>query len=172
MKVLIVKFPYVELSFTEKICELAEKLEYDIAAILSLDLQEPCKTVKNYPVISLFELKNVSWDVIIPACREDTATEIVSKMIELGIGDEEQFKTRWWLLKQFMTQKYAEVQDPDIQATLEHWKTHSMTVFNQHIDTKKVTGHRIFFDDPCGLPYIGFRTVGGDIRKMFFRAIL
>lgn len=164
----MVKFPYVEFYNIEKACELAERLEYDITAILSLDLQEPCTTIKDYPVISLFELQNFSWNTAILLCDEEIACTIIPKMVELNIGREEQFKNLWWLLKQLMIQKYEDIDDPYIQATLEHWKTNNLTVFNQYIDSNKETGHRVFFDDPCGLPYIGFQTVSGEYRKMFF----
>ena len=168
MKVVIVKIPYVNLKGLEKICELAEKLEYDIAAILSFDLKETSETIRDYPVISLFELQNFSWDVMILACGADIAETIICKMVETGIGSKDQFKNIYWLLKQFMIQKYEEVNDPDIQATLEYWKKYPLDVYNQHIDFSKRTGHRVFFDDPCGLPYIVFQTVGGEYRKMFF----
>ena len=169
MKVLIVKFPYIKLVVpVERICELAEKLSYDIAAVLSLDPQESDKEIGGYPVISLFELQNFSWDTAILVCDECIYDEVIPKMVEACIGREEQFKNMWWLLQQFMIQKYEEVQDPDIQATLEYWKTHKLSVFNQHIETNRGTGHRVFFDDACGFPYIVFQTVGGEYRKMFF----
>ena len=168
MRLIVVKFPYLKVDGVEVLCTLAEKLEYDIPAILSLDTQETCTEIRGYPVVSLIELQNIAWDAAVLACDGEVANEIVPQMIELGIGREEQFQSKAWLLKQFMTQKYAEVKDPDIQATLEYWKTHGLSVFNQHIDERKVTANRVFFDDPCGLPYIGFQTVGGDWRKMFF----
>ena len=168
MRLIIVKFPYLKVDGVEALCALAEKLEYDIAAILSLDTKETCTEVCGYRVVSLIELQNISWDIAVLACDESTAEEIVPQMIELGIGREEQFESRWWLLKQFMTQKYAEVKDPDIQATLEYWKTHELSVYNQHIDDSRGNMNRVFFDDPCGLPNIYFQTVGGDWRKMFF----
>ncbi|MBR1807690.1 MAG: hypothetical protein IJ774_15065 [Selenomonadaceae bacterium] len=168
MRILMVKFPYIELFVTEKMCELAEKLEYDIAAILSLDTNETCAKVCGYPVVSLYELQNISWDTAILVCGQGLVDEIIPQMVELNIGREEQFKDSWWLLQQLMIQKYEDVKDPDIQATLEYWKTHAISVFNQHVDSGKKVGDRVFFDDPCGLPYIYFKTVGGDYRKMFF----
>ena len=168
MRILIVKFPYVDLVATEKMCEFVEKLEYDIAAILSLDTNETCTEVCGYPVISLYELQNISWDAAILSCDGNVAEEVIPQLVDLGIGREEQFKDSWWLLQQLMIQKYEDVKDPDIQATLEYWKTHKISVFNQHIDLNKGTMYRVFFDDPCGLPYIYFDTVGGDYRKMFF----
>ena len=168
MRVLVVKFPYVEPAGTEKMCELAEKLEYDIVAVLSLDKHETCKEFCGYPVISLSESKNFSWDVMILACNEELADEVIPKLVELGIGRKEQFQKAWWLLKHLMIQKYEDVADPAIQETLEYWKTHKLTVFNQHIDENRGTDYRVFFDDPCGLPNVYFRTVTGEWRKMFF----
>ncbi|MBR1647333.1 MAG: FkbM family methyltransferase [Selenomonadaceae bacterium] len=163
------KFPYLEtLVSVEKICEMTKRFEYDIAAILSFDLQETSKEICGYPVISLEELNDFQWDIMILVCDEEISDDIIPKMVELQIGREEQFKNIFWLLKQFMIQKYAEVQDPDIQATLEYWKTNKLSVFNQHIDTDGGIGHSVFFDDPCGLPNVYFETFDGTLRKMFF----
>ena len=169
MEIIMVKFPYDEVTaLIKKFCVIAERFEIDIPAVLSLDLQETDKEIGSYPVISLLELQNFSWDFMILVCDEEVADKITPKMVEAGIGREEQFKNIWWLLKQFMIQKYEDINDPDIQATLEYWKTHEISFFNQHIDINKGKGHRVFFDDPCGLPNVYFQTVGGEWRKMFF----
>ena len=62
MRIILVKFPYVNVAHVEKMCSLAEKLEYDIAAIVSLDMQETCAEIRGYPVVSLIELQNIAWD--------------------------------------------------------------------------------------------------------------
>ena len=168
MRILMVKFPYLNVGLVEKMCTLAEKLEADIAAILSLDTNETCTEIRGYRVISLYELQEVSWDTAVLVCDDDVVEDIIPHMLELGIGREEQFKKLSWLLKQLMILKYEDDKDPDIQATLEYWKTHDLTVFNQHVDKNSGTMHRVFFDDPCGLPYIVFATESGNLRKMFF----
>ena len=100
------------------------------------------------------------------ACEEKDFKEILPRMVELGIGKKEQFKNIFWLLKQFMTKKYEDFDDADIQATIEYWKTHELSVFNQHIQDK--TFDKVFFDEACNLPYINFKTVAGETRRMYF----
>ena len=46
MRLVIMKLPYVNPDLCEKICRLAEKLEYDIAGIVSLDLEEKLTSIK------------------------------------------------------------------------------------------------------------------------------
>ena len=89
-------------------------------------------------------------------------------MIDLKIGTADQFKSYLWLLKQLMTKKYEDFADPTIQETLEYWKTHELSVFNQHIPLDRGTFDKIFFDETCDLVYIKFKTVSGEHRKMYF----
>ena len=162
------KLPYIHHGFCEKLCGIAEKLEYDIAGIVSLDLEEKLTSIKNYPVYPLNEILNLSWDVAVFACDENISKDIVPRMIDLQIGTKDQFKTHFWLLQQLMIKKYEDVADPAIQETLEYWKTHELSVFNQYIPADKGTGDKVFFDSDCDLPYIHFKTVGGEYRKMYF----
>ena len=168
MRIIIIKFPYVDLSYCIKFCELAEKLEYDIAGIISVDLEEKYTSIKNYPVYPLNEISNLSWEAAAFACNEDVFSDISQGMIDLGIGTREQFKSCYWLLQQFMIKKYEDFADPAIQETLKYWKTHDLSVFNQHLPENKVIGDRVFFDSDCDLPYIYFKTVGGDYRRMYY----
>jgi len=168
MRIIIMKLPYIHPSFCTKLIELAERLEYDIAGIVSLDLEEKSTSVKNYRVYPLIDIFNLSWDVAIFACDDDILDDIAPKLVKLGIGTREQFKNPYWLLKQLMIMKYEDFDDAAIQETIEYWKTHEISVFNQHLDGKKGELHRVFFDSECDLPYIQFKTVGGDWRKMYY----
>ena len=168
MRILIIKFPYVDLNLCVKLCGLAERLEYDIAGIVSLDLEEKLTSIKNYPVYPLSEILNLSWDAAAFACDQDNFNDFAPKMVDMGIGTREQFKNYYWLLQQLMIKKYEDCADPAIQATIDYWRTNDLSVFNQHIPADKGTGDRVFFDSECDLPYIYFKTVGGDYRKMYF----
>ena len=164
MKVLLVKFPRLEDEFFEKLCKLAEKLEYDIE-IFPLDEREG-ENIKNYPVRSLAEMQNFSWDAVILVFISDMAKDFFLDVNKSPFT--KPFRNSRWLLKQFMIKKYEDVNDPAIQETLEYWKTHELTVFNQHLVGKEGSLNRVFFDDPSGLPNIYFQTVGGEWRKMFY----
>ena len=168
MQIVIMKLPYIHPAFCEKLFELAERLEYDIAGIVSLSLEEKLTSIKNYRVYPLKDILNLSWDVAVFACADDISNDIAPKMIELGIGTREQFKNPYWLLKQLMIMKYEDFDDAAIQETLEYWKTHELSIFNQHLDGKESKNYRVFFDCECNLPYIHFQTVGGDWRKMYY----
>ena len=168
MRIIIIKLPYMHPGLCAKLCELAEKLEYDIAGIVSLDLEEKVTSVKGYRVYPLNDILKLSWDVAVFACDDDVLDDLAPQMVELGIGTREQFKNCYWFLKQQMIMKYEDFDDSAIQETLEYWKTHEISVFNQHIDGKKGELHRVFYDSECDLPYIQFKTVGGDWRKMYF----
>lgn len=168
MRIIIIKLPYIHPSLCEKLCELAEKLEYNIAGIISLDLQEKLTTIGNYRVYPLNAILNLQWDVAVFACDDNVLDDLAPKMLELGIGTREQFKNPYWLLKQLMILKYEDVDDPAIQETLEYWKTHEISVFNQHLDGKDSELHRVFFDSECDLPYIQFKTDSGVWRKMYY----
>ena len=166
MKIIILKFPYAKEFFCGIACYMAERLEYEIEGVVSFDLAEKENSYEGWPIYPLNEIGKLSWDVAIYGCEEKDFNEIRPRMIELGIGKSEQFKNMFWLLKNFMTKKYEDFADPDIQETIEYWKTHEISVFNQHI--VKSTLDKVRFDETCDLPYIFFQTVGGNTRKMYF----
>ena len=168
MRIVIMKLPYIHQSFCEKLCGLAERLEYNIAGIVSLDLEEKLTSIKNHRVYPLNDILKLSWDVAIFACEDDISNDLAPKMIELGIGTREQLKNPHWLLKQLMILKYEDFDDAAIKETLEYWKTHELSVFNQHLDGKKSELHRVFYDSECDLHYVQFKTTGGKWRKMYY----
>ena len=164
MKIIVLRFPYAPEHFLNNACLMAERLGWDIEGIVSFDLNE--KGTSKYPIYPLNEINNLSWDVAIYGCEDKDFAEIRPRMIELGIGKEEQFKNNFWLLKNLMTKKYEDFADPVIQETLEWWKTHDLSVFNQHIQNG--TLDKVFFDETCNLPYVWFDIAGGDVSKMYF----
>lgn len=166
MRIIIIKLPYIHSAFCDKICELAERIGCEIAGIVSLDLEEKTSSIRNYPVYPLNEVLNLQWEAAAFACDDDIFYDTAPRMIELGIGTREQFKKFSWLLQQLMIKKYEDFDDPAIQETLEYWKTHGLSVFNQHISEDRDTLTKVFFDED--LPYIYFKTAGGDWRKMYY----
>lgn len=100
------------------------------------------------------------------ACLNDTFIDVVPRMVELGVGTNEQFKNYLWLLQRLMIARYEDCADPVIQETLEYWKTNPLSVFNQHITFDNITVHEVFFDED--LPYVYFQTDGGAWYKMYF----
>lgn len=169
MKVIILRFPYTPAYFGDIICGYSERLEYDIEGVVTFDLNEKENSYKGHKIYPLSEIDKLSWDVALYACKEEDFGEIRSRLVELGIGKAEQFKNFYWLLQQFMMLKYEDCADPEIQATLEHWKTHDISIYNQYIQIE--TFDEVFYDSDCDLPYVNFQTVGGDWRKMYYPKI-
>ena len=166
MRIVIIKLPYIREVFCEKLCGLAERLGYEIAGIVSLDLEEKLTSIKNYTVYPLNEILNLQWEVATFVCYYDVCDNIATRMINLGMGTREQFKNYYWLLQQLMIKKYEDFDDPAIQETLAYWKTHELSIFNQHVPKDKDTFDKVFFYED--LPYIYFKTDGGDRRKMYY----
>ncbi len=167
MRIMVMKFPQMDPKFCEVICGMAEQLAWDVEGIVSVSLKEEMTSIKGYPVYQLNKVTDLSWDIAVLACYKDVFNDVVPRMVELKIGTANQFKNYLWLLKQLMIKKYEDFADPVIQETLEYWKTHELSVFNQHINNISV-GDKVFFDETCGLAYIYFKTVGGEYRKMYF----
>ena len=168
MRIVVLKFPYVSPRFCEMICSMSERLEYEIAGVVSFDLNEKFTSYQNYPIYPLNDIGRLSWDVAIYGCEDEDFKDLLPRIVELGIGKREQFKNLFWLLKQFMIKKYEDFDEPTIQETLRYWQTHELTVFNQHLDANKITRDKVFYDSTCDLPYIYFKTVDGEPRRMYF----
>ena len=165
MRIAVIKFPYDTSELCEKVCNMADRLAYDVG-VFSLDLNEQQTSVNGHAIHPFNDIKKFSWDAAVLACLNDTFIDVVPRMVELGVGTNEQFKTYLWLLQQLMIARYEDCADPVIQETLEYWKTHDISVFNQHIDLNNGTFDRVFSDED--LPYIYFKTVGGAWHKMYF----
>ena len=77
-------------------------------------------------------------------------------------------RTYMWLLQQIMIRKYEESADPVIQETLKYWRNHELSVFNQHFEGVPQTMDEVYVDEKCNLPYINFKTVSGNTRRMYY----
>lgn len=168
MRIVLLKHPGETSTFCEKICVMAEKLKYDIAAVVSLDKREQLTSFRGYPVRPLREIIDLSWDVAVCAFKKKISDKIIPGLRKLKIGQPEQIKDCFWLLQQFMIKKYEDSADPIIRETIAYWQTHELSVFNQHLADFKDTADEIFIDRTCGLPYIIFKTVEGKERRMYY----
>lgn len=168
MKLIVVKFSHEPEKFCEDVCSMADKLAYDITAVVSLEEKITTPSIKGHPVVPLNQIYNLQWDAAVLACGGNFFNDFVAQMVDLKIGTAEQLKNPNWLLKQLMIKKYEDSTDPVIQETIDYWRTNALTVFNQHVDENRGTFDRVFFDAECNLPYIHFKTVGGDWRRMYY----
>ncbi len=92
MRIVLLKHPGETLIFCEKMCVLAEKLEYDIAAILSLDKHEQLTSLRGYPVRPLREIIDLSWDVAVCAFRKNFPIKSFSLCASLESGNPNNLK--------------------------------------------------------------------------------
>ncbi len=83
MRIVLLKHPGETPTFCEKICVMAEKLEYDIVAILSLDKHEQLTSLRGYPVRSLLDIIDLSWDVAVCAFRKNSEKNFPMKSFPL-----------------------------------------------------------------------------------------
>ena len=60
MKIIMLRFPYTKSFFGEIICGMADDLAYEIAGIVSFDLEEKETSYKGYPIYPLNEIGNLS----------------------------------------------------------------------------------------------------------------
>lgn len=166
MRIAVIKFPYDTNKLCERVCNMADRLAYDIVGVFSLDLNEQQTSVNGHTIHPFNDINKFSWNAAVLACMGAVYDDIVQRMVELSIGTREQFKTYLWLLQRLMIARYEDCADPVIQETLEYWQTHQISVFNQHITFDKSTMHEVFFDED--LPYICFNTDGGKWHKMYY----
>lgn len=168
MRIVLLKFPGEDVAFCEKICDLAEKLAYDVEAVVSLDKREPLTSFRGYPVRPLRDIIDLSWDVAICVCSTEIFDTVIPNLLRLKIGRQEQFKNCYWLLQQFMIKKYEDCADPSIQETIAYWRTHELTIFNHHLAGVADTVDELFIDKDCGLPYLIFKTAEGKEKRMYY----
>ena len=167
MRIIIMRFPKIDPSLSGLICLMAERLGYEIEGFVSFDKDEKLTSINGYPVYEMMQIYDLSWDVAVYAYDEEDFETIRPRLIRLQMGRDDQFKNIQWLLQQTMIKKYEDFNDPAIQATIKYWKTHEISVFNQHIKAPD-TLDKVYFDEACDLPYINFKTVDGESRRMYF----
>ena len=112
-------------------------------------------------------LPRLEYDVILLCCSHKAYMEIREQLIrEYGV-DETKITSYFSLLKERYFQRYRQTEDEDIRATLQYWKHHDMSVFNQFIEQPS-TYHEVFYDKNIDLPYILFETAEGHQKPMYY----
>ena len=142
-------------------------LEYNLIGFISLDNQRISEKIDGYPVYPLNYLHILKYDIAVLNTHFGAAQNIFPTFAKMNFPVEK-FRAVHWILQQFMIKKYEDIQDPVIQETLNYWKNHELTVFNQHTENYPNTYDEMFVDESCGLPYIMFETVEGKKRRMYF----
>lgn len=166
MKIIILRFPKVDPTLSGVICLMAERLGWEITGFVSFDKDEKLTVINDYPVYDMMQIYDLTWDVAVYAYSDEDFETIRPRLIKLQMGTDDQFKNVNWLLKQTMIKKYEDFNDPIIQATIKWWKTNELSVYNQQLTQE--TLDKVYMDETCNLPYINFKTIGNETRKMYF----
>lgn len=150
----------------ENLLKLAEELEYEVVGLVAYTEAHFFSNVNGYPLYPQEYAYKLNYDLALLAGTDDYV-DTFAKNVFPEIP-REKFASVYWLLKQKMSLKYEDSKDPIIQETLEYWKTHSLSVFNQHLENFQDTWDEVFTDEENGFPYIWFETIGGQKRKMYY----
>ena len=167
MKILIMRTPAYDTKFYQRLCRIIEMLEYDLTGFIAFDNDEAFKMFDGYPVYPLANIESLQWDIAVLCCDEGLLNKVRPMFEQMNISSS-RIKNIWWVLQQLMTSKYEDSGDKIIQDTLKYWKTHELSVFNQHMDGVKDTFNEVFMDEETGYPYILFDTAEGKKHRMYY----
>lgn len=173
MKIILFKLSLNEKDFLfNESLKLLRDLSYELSGVATAAEGDAGKTFENAPVFYLPQITEDMADFLALPYLEDEFDEKL-EMIFKALKDLWQFPkakivSPTFLLKQFMSLKYADSKDEEIQNTLKYWKTHDLTPFNQYFDTEPDAFDEVFFDDKADLPYINFKTDAGKTFKMYY----
>ena len=166
MKLLILKDMSVKKDYS-KIFEIIKNLAHDLVAFIRMDNDNNFDKIEGYDVYPFAYIQILDYDLALIDGHVGAIQPIIPQLVSVGIP-QNKIKSIYWLLQQIMIEKYEHIQDSAIHETLEYWKTHEMTPFNQHLNSYPDTFHEVFTDETCGLPYIIFQTVEGKNRRMYY----
>ena len=169
MRVIFAVTNSMPLEVYEKICSLAEELGYEILGFIDFrNTGENFSTFAGYPLYPYYYINGLKWDIMFVGWHEAADFSRFMSVLDINLEGRSVFGILW-LLKQKMTRKYEDVQDPDIQETLRYWKNgNPISVFNQYFEGVKDTFDEVFTDESNGFPYIWFKTVEGKMKKMYY----
>lgn len=151
----------------KKIIEVAEDLGHNLLGFVLLNDENDFGKVDDYDVYPASFLPVLKYDFALIDSDEQTAEKFIIPAL-INIVPREKIKTVYWLLQQVMTKKYESSKDEVIQDTLDYWKTHELSIFNQHTASYEDTFDEMRVDEACGLPYIMFKTVEGKEKRMYY----
>lgn len=79
----------------------------------------------------------------------------------------EKIQTRWYLLQLLLQLKYEHVQDEEIRSTLDYWRKHSISLFNNFMPRVNKY-YEVMWDWKLNLPFIEFPTIEGKLKPMYY----
>ena len=150
-----------------KIIDTIDALGHNLIGFMRNDGVNNFGKIGDYVLFPFAHIPLLSFDLLLMDCYVDAEPEWIEPLIKAGIPPE-RIRTIYWLLQHKMLRKYEDSHDEIIQETLEYWKTHELSIFNQHTGYYEHTYDEMHMDNNCGLPYIIFKTVEGKERRMYY----
>ena len=151
------------------IFEIIDNLCHELVGFISLNDNKNFGKIGDYDIYPFAYTQILNYDLALVDCAAEFLGSILPQLVNAGIP-QNKIKSIHWLIQQIMTKKYEDFQDQDIQDTLEYWKTHDLSVFNQHLEDYPHTSDEIHIDENCGLPYIIFKTIEDKEKRMYFKS--
>ncbi len=150
-----------------KIIDTIDALGHNLIGFVRMDGVNNFSVVGEYILFPFAHIRLLKYDLMLLDRYVDNADEWHSNVIKAGIP-QSRVRTIYWLLQHKMLKKYEDSHDDVIQETLEYWRTHELSIFNQHTEFYEHTLDEMCMDNNCGLPYIMFKTVEGKERRMYY----
>ena len=170
MKILIVVTNEYSEENYKKFLSIIDDTGHEFAGFISIYENEICNLQildEKYIMYPAEYIPQLEYDkILIATTNQGIELEIFNKLRNLQIP-REKIAEIFWLIQEFMTQKYEDCNDKIILETLQYWKTHDISTFNQHI-TAKDSLSEVFFDESCNLPYINFESITGKKYKLYY----
>ena len=152
---------------------LANELQHETVGIATIEESETGETYNGTPVFYLPYINEDMADLLIlPYYKwefEGKKNAILLALKDVWHFAEDKIIPSDVLMKEFLSVKYIDSLDKEVQNTLKFWENNDISPFNQYLDDYPDTFDEAFFDDKANLHYIFFETVGGKKLKMYYR---
>lgn len=142
------------------------KMKFEVVAFADNSAEKHGKLFDGKPIIHPSEMSNFEYDEIIICC--DSYQTIESQLIYGYSINKNKIHDRYYLLKKIMEEKYQNDNSEEIRETLEWWKSHDITYYNQFLNLEKFGYNNVEWDKENNLPFILFETSLGKKKKMYF----
>lgn len=162
-----------EQNHAQKGCyDLIRDLAYELVGTVTAIKEEEGGLYRGAPVYYLENINENMADILIfPKLYGeigDYLNRFLTKIINEHHFPAGKIETDDFLMKKYMTAKYENSTDAEIQDCIKYWQNHKLENFNQYTAGYPVTWNEVFFDQNIGLHYILFETVEGKKLKMYY----
>ncbi len=159
--------------FANTVFEAAERMlpsfrnnaHFSIKGIIDNNAEKWGQKFHGYDILSPGDALGYEFDYIVILMDNDWDVRI--QAIYGYRIPKDKVKDKYFLLKELITLKYSNTEDPEIKRTLEYWETNDLSMFNQYLE-KPNKKHEVIWDRKANMPYILFDDITGKQLKMYF----